>query len=516
MNTRTTFAERPISTLRSIKSLPFWVITGTLLLCLHLPLSLLGQTATGDLFEAVAQGNTEKVKSILDQKTDINAPNENGRTPLMIAVMNGRLEVVKLLLERGAEVDRTDKSGKTARKLAASLGEQELVNLLDQAAIASDPQMAFFDGVKKGDIEGVGRALDKGADVNATLYHEKTALMSAAASHRNDHALLKLLLDREATVNAVDDDGRTAFDHAELPGEATDGEAQRLLAEKGAITNAYAAQRLNDSLRNAVQRGDAEMVGAILARGADPNLVGKVQIKSVLMTAAEAGELEVVRVLLARGANPNRTMVGNEFWQGRTALFFAAEQGSAQVAKALIEKGANVNAQQKASGVTPLILASMAGRSEVVSLLLEKGANPNTKDYKGRTAFALADGQQRLEIEQLLIKAGAKGPTGEAVSSSDPTVSSTPTAQSAKPIPPLDSKTVTKAEWKRKYYARFTAGSIVLAARFKSVFGEPSRTQTVAQEAYWYYECSDGVIQVILNDPSLFGNAACIQSLNDY
>jgi len=53
-------------------------------------------------------------------------------------------------------------------------------------------------------------------------------------------------------------------------------------------------------------------------------------------------------------------------------------------------------------------------------------------------------------------------------------------------------------------------------AKFKSAFGEPGRTQTVEQDAYWYYECSDGVIQVVLNDPNVFGNGACVQSVNDF
>jgi hypothetical protein len=74
-----------------------------------------------------------------------------------------------------------------------------------------------------------------------------------------------------------------------------------------------------------------------------------------------------------------------------------------------------------------------------------------------------------------------------------------------------------KAEWKKKYTERFGRSFIgIPAIQLKQVFGEPDKTQTVGNQAYWYYDCSDGMIQVILPDPRIMGNSALIEGINDY
>ena len=53
-------------------------------------------------------------------------------------------------------------------------------------------------------------------------------------------------------------------------------------------------------------------------------------------------------------------------------------------------------------------------------------------------------------------------------------------------------------------------------SKFKSVFGEPIRTQTIQGQTYWYYKCVDGLIQVVAIDLSQTGPNFLIQSVNDY
>lgn len=573
-----------------------------LLLCFLLPSPTLGQTVNDSLLEAARNSDTQKVKAILDQKADINSKSSTGRTALMIAAMNGQAEIVKLLLDRGADVQLQDSKGQTARQLAVQLDQADIVKLLDQAAVASDPQLEFFDAVKKSDTQAARRALDKGADVNAPLRGEKTALMIAAAKGpQDDHSLLRLLLERGAMVNASDKDGKTAFDYADLPGKPTDTEAQRLLMEKHAITERYEAMGLNESLRDEVRgRGDSDMVGAILNKMADPNYAGKDGIQTVLMIAAEAGNLEIVNLLLKFGANPNRViMFGNDFWQGKTALFFAAEGGHTEVVKSLIEKGANVNVQQKTSGLTPLMMAAqlpnaaeivtllikagseanatnrdgdfplslalkgqtdastikalldggadvdlitghgeiplmlaagsqsddvvamladrtakprskdfallnaaLKGRASVAEILLKKGANPNAKDDRGYTVMFFASRSGDENLVRILEQAGAKD------------------RPARKPdLSPVDSTSVTRASW-RKLVAPFNAsegGATLLSEKaFKSKFGQPTKTQRLGDEAFWYYQCSDGLLQVVVAAPFLQQQGVIINSINEY
>lgn len=75
---------------------------------------------------------------------------------------------------------------------------------------------------------------------------------------------------------------------------------------------------------------------------------------------------------------------------------------------------------------------------------------------------------------------------------------------------------MSKAEWRQKYAQNFGKNPIVQVTKFKGVFGEPDRSETIDQSAYFYYTCRDGEIQVIANDPNLFQSGACVQRINDY
>src|SRR5690348_12242520 len=147
------------------------------LLSLHTAFS---QPASDLLFDAVKDGDAGKVKTLLDQKADVNVRNSVGRTPLMIAVMSGKSEVVKLLLDRGADTRLQDSKGETAKQLGTEFDQDDIVKLLDQEVIAADPQVAFINAVGKGDIQAVQAALERGADVNEPTGSGLTALMAAA------------------------------------------------------------------------------------------------------------------------------------------------------------------------------------------------------------------------------------------------------------------------------------------------------------------------------------------------
>ena len=78
---------------------------------------------------------------------------------------------------------------------------------------------------------------------------------------------------------------------------------------------------------------------------------------------------------------------------------------------------------------------------------------------------------------------------------------------------------MTKAEWRQKALPFYNPGGgikLTTVANFKTVMGEPSSTQTIEGHAYWYYDCADGVIQVVLIDPTLSGGTLAIDSINDY
>ena len=70
------------------------------------------------------------LRLLLENGANVNAQNQDGRTPLHVASFDGVLEVVRLLLEHGADVEVKDKYGETALQDATYSRHDEIIKLL--------------------------------------------------------------------------------------------------------------------------------------------------------------------------------------------------------------------------------------------------------------------------------------------------------------------------------------------------------------------------------------------------
>ena len=59
----------------------------------------------GALFQTVKDINIEAAKQAIADGSDVNAKDQNGRTPLQIAALKGHKEVAELLIAEGADVN---------------------------------------------------------------------------------------------------------------------------------------------------------------------------------------------------------------------------------------------------------------------------------------------------------------------------------------------------------------------------------------------------------------------------
>jgi ankyrin repeat protein len=126
-------------------------------------------------------GHSEIVKSLTEEKADVNAQNQHGHTALILAAQSGHVEIVKSLIEAKADVNAQNEDGDTSLILAAWHGHGKIFKSLIEAK----------------------------ADVNTQNRYGDTALTLAA---RNGHEeITKLLVEAKVDVNAQNQYGNTAL-----------------------------------------------------------------------------------------------------------------------------------------------------------------------------------------------------------------------------------------------------------------------------------------------------------------
>ena len=103
------------------------------------------------LMQASINGETSKVKEILEYNVKVDVRDSMGATPLMMAALQNHYDIVKLLLNKGANPNiATNKDGWTALIWAGRNRHYQIMKLL----------------------------IERGANVNATSENGITALMS--------------------------------------------------------------------------------------------------------------------------------------------------------------------------------------------------------------------------------------------------------------------------------------------------------------------------------------------------
>ena len=324
---------------------------------------------------AVSVGDDALVTLLLARHADVNARNLHGDFPLLFALNNPAL--MTKLLAAGANVNAQDSVQMTAltRSLTSGGANPDVARLL----------------------------IEHGADVNGRDRAGFTPLMRAVMT--GSAALVTLMLDKGADVQAGNDFGRTALKLAVRQSP----DLVALLRQHGATdASPPPARPSNDviSVFNMAASGDSEGVKAALDK--DPALLrvrddnGDTLLHKAFWNNYGAGHhlMDMVTLLVTRGAD-----VKARSRDDQTPLYTAASCVSPEIGTAaalLLAKGADPNARDR-HAQTPL---HRAATPDFVALLVHAGANVNVRDDNGNTPLHLAASYQHAVVPALLA-AGA-------------------------------------------------------------------------------------------------------------
>src|SRR5579864_4732040 len=87
-------------------------------------------TGKSDVADAAMKGDTAGLRSLLQHKADVNAPQVDGATALHWAVYRDDLDATDMLIRAGAKVDIANRDGVTPLAMAALYGNAAVIGRL--------------------------------------------------------------------------------------------------------------------------------------------------------------------------------------------------------------------------------------------------------------------------------------------------------------------------------------------------------------------------------------------------
>ncbi|KAK2002120.1 hypothetical protein LX36DRAFT_652618 [Colletotrichum falcatum] len=168
-----------------------------------------GRTA---LSWAAQQGWPEVVKAAISIGSVIDSEDKRGRTPLSYAAGHGRVDVVRILLKSGALPTLSDLHRRTPLLHAASGGHLPVMRaLFDDPRVSphdsdQDGQTALHWAAQKGEEDWIKLLLDKDARIDAVDGKKRTPLIVALLNRRKPAAklLLKLKASHKIKIDGVE------------------------------------------------------------------------------------------------------------------------------------------------------------------------------------------------------------------------------------------------------------------------------------------------------------------------
>lgn len=266
-----------------------------------------------------------------------------------------------------------------------SQGLKVALDLMGQKII-DDRNDQIYQAIARNDFEGLAKAVEQGALINANDRFGHTPLHYCA--YKGNGRFVDYLLRNGGDPNVR---GRHLSTPLHSAAWGRNMEVFELLLEDGAEVDARTDEGETPGMTAAL-RGEKEMLEILFALSADPHAVDA-HGSNMLDLAAAGGHREIVDLLTQIGVARNHP------------LHLAAGMGDIKGIKSLLAQGFEVN-QQDAFGATPLLIAVVSGKMETVNFLLERGADPQINAKDGYTLMHGAAFSGMKEMVRLALSFG--------------------------------------------------------------------------------------------------------------
>jgi len=251
---------------------------------------------------AVQSGNLDKIRFLLDAGSNIHYQRPHGYDALIDA-MHGRdiskdknlIPILELLIERGAQVSGVSSYGESALRVASRVGRFDAVKVL--LAAGAEPTLLewteLMHEITLGSLDGVKALLDKGADLCARDYWDRTPWLLSL--HVGDLEKAKLLLQSGADRSAR---GRCGKVPLMYPIEHNRADILEWLIEEG-----FDIEATDDfdttPLMVAAECDATDCVDILLRNGANSSRVNNAGGAAITI----ASNIQIVRMLIQAGEN---------------------------------------------------------------------------------------------------------------------------------------------------------------------------------------------------------------------
>ncbi len=328
------------------------------------------------------------VENALKRGADVNQPDADGLTPLMLAAgSNSSVEVIKLLVGRGAAVNaQENKFGLTPLMFAATWNLPSVGALIELGAEVNQRDKngctaAYHAAANNKNPGVIFYLVNGGADMAIGDVDGVTPIMQAALM--NNVQALMMLLDKKVDVNGVDAQGRTAL--SLLARAASGPDTLNILLKADPDLESRDQLGRTPLLNAAADNPSPIITETLLKAGADLEAVDDSGSDALLLASLGNNNPEIVQLLIHYGAD-----VSGRRANGLTPLLAAAGNSKPEVARALIIAGADLTAKDPHGRNALLLAAWLNPNPEVAKTMANGGLDPLEEDDSGVSAVQYA------------------------------------------------------------------------------------------------------------------------------